>query len=422
MIDFPCCKTGGIYLRDRGERMRLGIGLWVLMLSVCGTVAAAQTGVGSSTTKSDTEVAQEDRQAQTLYGHQDYLGALPLLEDLHLQRPASNQYREQLALCRLAKAGQLPPTEAATMRESAHSLLLEAKASGDNSNLLQILLEKMALNIPTPSTGKKSVAEEILVKAEKAFSSGDLNGAVALYRQAADADPKMYEAPLFAGDAEYKLTHYGEAGQWYAKAIAINPNRETAYRYWGDVLMHKGDQKEAQSKFIDAVIAEPYTKAPWIGLKQWAEATHAVLASPPITLPKQPVPDAKGNVNVTVDPSTLGSPASGAWLIYSMNPMVWRSTEFKKHYPDEKTYRHSLAEETESLRSVISAVKEQKITEDKLDATLKSLIALDKDGMLECWILLNHADQGIAQDYASYRATHRELLHAYMDKYVVHFN
>jgi hypothetical protein len=50
------------------------------------------------------------------------------------------------------------------------------------------------------------------------------------------------------------------------------------------------------------------------------------------------------------------------------------------------------------------------------------LIALDKDGMLECWILLSHADQGIAQDYAAYRATHRELLHAYMDKYLVHFN
>lgn len=309
------------------------------------------------------------------------------------------------------------------MRESAHSLLLEAKASGDNSNLLQILLEKMAaLNAIPPATHKKSAAEEILAKAEKAFSSGDLNGALVLYQQASDADPKMYEAPLFAGDAEYKLNQYDEAGKWYAKAIAVNPDRETAYRYWGDVLMHKGDQKAAQSKFIDAVIAEPYTKAPWIGLKQWAEATHAVLASPPITLPKQPVPDAKGNVNVTVDPSTLGSPTSGAWLVYSMNPMVWRNTEFKKRYPNETVYRHSLAEEAESLRSVISVVREQKIPENKLDATLKSLIALDKDGMLECWILLNHADQGVAQDYVAYRTTHRELLHSYMDKYIVHFN
>ena len=109
-------------------------------------------------------------------------------------------------------------------------------------------------------------------------------------------------------------------------------------------------------------------------------------------------------------------------MVYSTQPMMWRSTEFKKHYPNETVYRHSLAEQAESLRSVIAVVKEQKIPEDKLDPTLKSLIALDKDGMLECWILLNGADQGIAQDYAAYRATHRELLHAYMDKYVIHFS
>jgi hypothetical protein len=35
-------------------------------------------------------------------------------------------------------------------------------------------------------------------------------------------------------------------------------------------------------------------------------------------------------------------------------------------------------------------------------------------------ILLNHADQGIAQDYAFYCATLRELLHTYVNKYIVH--
>jgi hypothetical protein len=79
-----------------------------------------------------------------------------------------------------------------------------------------------------------------------------------------------------------------------------------------------------------------------------------------------------------------------------------------------------LAEEVDGLRGVLDVVKEQKIPDKKLDATLKSLIALDKDGMLECWILLDHPDQGIAQDYATYRAAHRELLHAYIAKYDVH--
>jgi tetratricopeptide (TPR) repeat protein len=269
---------------------------------------------------------------------------------------------------------------------------------------------------------QKSPGAESMLRAQKAFSNGKMKKALALYKQAAEADPRLYEAALFAGDTEFKLKNYDEAGTWFAKAIAINPDRETAYRYWGDTLTHKGEQKAARSKFVDAVIAEPYTKAPWVGLQQWADASNARLASPPITLPKQAVPDEKGNVNVSVDPSKAGDLASGAWLVYSTQPMMWRSTEFKKHYPNETVYRHSLAEEAESLRAVIAVVKEQKIPEDKLDATLKSLIALDKDGMLECWILLNGADRGIVEDYAAYRATHRELLHAYIDKYVIHFS
>jgi tetratricopeptide (TPR) repeat protein len=398
--------------------MRLGLRLGALMLAVSGAVAsAAQT---TNATKTDAEVQKEDQQAEALFQQQNYMGALPLFEDLHQQRPQSTVFQERLAMILLAKAATEASADAAVTRERAHKLLLDAKAAGDNSNLVQILLERLSAPA-APSTGPPSPGAEAMAKAEKAFTSGDLKGAVAFYQQAAEADPKLYEAPLFAGDTEYKLKNYDEAGVWFAKAIAINPNRETAYRYWGDALLHKGDQKGAQSKFIDAVIADPYSKAPWIGLKQWADAIHARLASPPITLPKQPVPDEKGNVNVTIDPSTAGSPTSGAWLVYSMNPMVWRSTEFKKHYPDEKVYRHSLAEEAQGLRTVIAFVTEKKIPEDKLDPTLKSLIALDKDGMLECWILLNHADQGIAQDYAAYRATHWELLHAYMDKYVVHF-
>ncbi len=399
-----------------------GIKLGALMLAVSGVALSAQTAVGPGSTKSDAEVQKEDQQAEALYQQQNFLGALPLFEDLHQQRPETNVFRERLAMSLLAKASTEAPSDAALTRERAKKLLLEAKAAGDNSDLLQILLEKLSTPLIASTGGQKSPGAESMLKGEKAFSNGDLKKALAFYKEAAEADPKLYEAPLFAGDTEYKRKNYDEAGTWFAKAIAINPDRETAYRYWGDTLTHKGEQKGARSKFVDAVIAEPYTKAPWVGLKQWADASHARLASPPITLPKQAVPDEKGNVNVAIDPSSTGSPALGAWLIYSTQPMMWRSTEFKKHYPNETVYRHSLAEEAESLRSVIAVVKEQKIPEDKLDPTLKSLIALDRDGMLECWILLNGADLGITQDYAAYRATHRELLHAYIDKYVVHFN
>ncbi len=40
--------------------------------------------------------------------------------------------------------------------------------------------------------------------------------------------------------------------------------------------------------------------------------------------------------------------------------------------------------------------------------------------MLERWILLDHPDQGIAQDYAAFRTTHRDLLHQYIARYDIH--
>jgi hypothetical protein len=39
--------------------------------------------------------------------------------------------------------------------------------------------------------------------------------------------------------------------------------------------------------------------------------------------------------------------------------------------------------------------------------------------MLDCWILISAADRGIAQDYDEFRKEHRQLLHDYLDRFVV---
>ena len=52
------------------------------------------------------------------------------------------------------------------------------------------------------------------------------------------------------------------------KAIAIDENRETAFRYWGDGLMRRG-KHQARDKFVDAIVAEPYGRRAYVGLTQW---------------------------------------------------------------------------------------------------------------------------------------------------------
>jgi len=403
--------------------MRVSIKAWAVVLGLAmgpWVAAWAQDAATPQDAASGPRGGQTDEaaQANALYASQNFVGALPLYEELHKRHPKEVAWDERLAMCLLGAAHTHPDAEAAAMQERAHQLLLEAKAGGDNSNLLQVVLEKLEAPAGAAPAGPVSPGMDAFQRAEKAFSSGDLPGALKLYEESAAADPKFYEAPLEAGDTEYKRGNYKEAGTWFARAIAINPDRETAYRYWGDCLMKGGNPKEAEDKFIDAVIAEPYSRTTRVGLKQWADATKTLLAPPPIALPARPTVDAKGNTNVTIDPTQIGNPTGPAILAYSMGSTVWRQGEFKKTFPSEPQYRHSLPEEAQSIRIALSTLT--KVPPDKLDATWKTLLALDKDGMLECWILLDHADQGIAQDYVAYRAGHRELMHAYVAKYDVH--
>ena len=103
-----------------------------------------------------------------------------------------------------------------------------------------------------------------------------------------------------------------------------------------------------------------------------------------------------------------------------MKRVLFRNDEFAKDFPDENNYRHSLREEDEALSTVVSVLRERKIPRDKLDESLRNLLDVSDAGMLDCWILINGADEGIAQDYAAYRDDHRQLLHDYIARFVVH--
>jgi hypothetical protein len=53
------------------------------------------------------------------------------------------------------------------------------------------------------------------------------------------------------------------------------------------------------------------------------------------------------------------------------------------------------------------------------DASLQVIKKLDKEGLLEAFILLALPDEGIAQDYPEYRRTHLDDLRRYVKQYVL---
>jgi tetratricopeptide (TPR) repeat protein len=366
--------------------------------------------------------------AMKLFDEHKLVDALPLLEQLAVERPKDAVVMEHLGFAVLANAAGMKDAEVAKQeRRRARKILLQAQALGDNSNLLQILLQ----GIPedggdAPAFSKNPEVQSVMRDAEAAFARGDLPQALDGYIRAFALDPKLYEAPVFAGDTYFKMHQMEPACEWYARAVAVDPDRETAHRYWGDALMAMGKPAEARPKFLEAIVAEPYRRKTWVGVEQWAGRNKLTLASPKITPPNSVAApstgaDGKTNINITIDPSTLGKGGDqdgrSAWFIYSLLRATWPTQRFAKEFPAEKQYRHSLKEESESLHMVATQARSKKAKH--LDPQLALLLKLDDAGLLEAYVLISAADQGISQDYAAYRAANRDRLRRYLDEFVV---
>ena len=371
--------------------------------------------------------AQENEAAKAneLWDAGKHVDALPLYEDLAKTYPNEQLYQTRLVGCLDAAALQTSdPAQRKALLTRVRDTARRAVQLGDKSNVMQMMAN---IDPDAPETfAQGSPAQALMNEAEKAFAAGDYQTAMTKYVAAAAADPHLYVAALYAGDAAFHQHDLPTAAQWFARAIAIDPNRETAYRYWGDAILQYGNDPEAaKNKFIDAIVTEPCNRLSWQGLQQWAVRQKAVLSSPKIDRPAAPTVDPKNSKNITIninpaDALDKNNEGSFAWVTYSMKRALYRGDEFKKQFPNEQEYRHTLKEEDDALTTVVTVIREKKIPPDKLDESLRNLLEVYDAGMLDCWILINGADQGITQDYAAYRDAHRLLLHDYLARFVVH--
>jgi tetratricopeptide (TPR) repeat protein len=390
---------------------------WIAGICLCAAIACPVRAGQAQ----DNEAAR----ANELWNAGKHVDALPLYEDLARTYPNEQLYQTRLAGCLDAAALQTSdPAQRKALLTRVRDTARRAVQLGDKSNVMQMMAN---IDPDAPDTfAQGSPAQALMNEAEKAFSAGDYQTAMTKYEAAATADPHLYVAALYGGDAAFHLHDLPTAGQWFARAIAIDPNRETAYRYWGDAILLLGNDPEAaKSKLIDAIVAEPYNRLSWQGLQQWAVRQKAVLSSPKIIRPAAPMADPKNpsSITINIDPNLTDDkqhPGSSSWMIYSVCRAGYRSAMFAKEFPGAKEYRHTLKEEDSCLSSVVTAIKEKKMKPEELDEALRDLVAVNDAGMLDCWILINGADQGIAQDYAAYRDAQRQLLHDYLARFVVH--
>lgn len=384
------------------------------------------------------------QQAMELFDANNFVAAVPLLEKSALAYPNDVAIASRLgfALYALGTTSKDPAVRKQHW-ERARKVLLQSRANGDDSNLTRITLESLSREDVTsvPFSDKKAAEAEIR-KGEDAFVRGEIEKALAAYKHALELDPNLYEAALYAGDMEFRLAHdskdggdrkqhFGQAGIWFAKAIAIDPDRETAYRYWGDSLDEEGKTEEARDRFIEAIIAEPYSgDRAYVGLSQWGERHQVSMRHPKIEIPANLTSKKPGEVNITLDSKVFkrDDDGSAAWMMYGIIRAGWmdnkdgkRSEKFSKAYPNETAYRHSIAEEAEALRGVLESVRVQtkEKSATKLTSSLENLLKLEEAGALEAYIFFARPNEGIVRDYFLYRKAKREKLKEYWLKFVV---
>ena len=364
-------------------------------------------------------------EAFLLWEQGNQTAALPLLEKLAVLRPDDVVVLERLGGALGGTAREIADPEArkkALLR--ARSILLHAKELGDSSDYLHIMLEQLPEDGELGAFSVNKEVDKAMNDGEAAFGKADFAAALKAYQLAYHLDPQNYSAALFSGDVFFAMNQMDKAGFWFARAIEIDPSRETAYRYWGDGLLKEGKVEEARAKYIDAIVAEPYKKASWAGLHKWATATHAKLAHPKIATGGSVSGDGK-NINITIDPSRLGDKNKEGvnWLVYSILRAGWRGERFNKEFPNEKTYRHSLREEVEALEAALPKLpenpKKAKKFRQKLDEEAVMLLKMKEAGLLDAFVLISRADDGIAQDYDAYRAEHRDKLVQYISEWII---
>lgn len=408
-------RFSGFELSGNFRRIRLAGTLFCLALLVPLRPLLAQ----------DSQAYDQDRKkALELYQQSRLEDALPLFERLSAVRTNDPVVFEALGACLFAHAVNLPDPEARkATRVRARQAFLKAKELGDHSNYLVAMLDQIPEDGGDPVYSSRKDVDDAMRAAEAAYGRGDFADALAGYSHVLTMDPKNYEAALFSGDVCFKQKNYDESYKWFQEAVTIDPDRETAYRYWGDSLLAARRNSEARDKFIQAFIASPYEKLPRIGLMQWAQRNGVTLTQPKIDSPNSM--STNGNqTNITIDTNTLGKKdGTESWMLYEITRASWKTAEFQKEFPNEKEYRHSLAEESQALSLVANAVSEhvekKEIKAADLNPQLAVLIKLKNEGLLEAYTLFAKADQGIAQDYAAYRRDHRDKLVQYMNEYVV---
>lgn len=309
--------------------------------------------------------------------------------------------------------------KAVKLRKRSRQLLLRAQELGRQDAIIEMCLNAVqpdGKEVPGREFSPLKEADDAMRRGERAFAKNDMAGAIAAYQRARELDPENYQATLYIGDVHFNRGELDLAMEWFRKAVRLNPDIETAHRYWGDAARKAGRAAEALQHYIDAVVAEPYSRAPREMLERFSRNAGLTWRGREVDLPNSPVSLRGGEVHIEIDPSNADALA----LIHGLACAHWRKEEFPKHYAAAQP-RRSLREEMHALELMRKTAAELKQADpasvsrwERGLATLDAVIAAD---LLAPFVFFERGDREIAQDYATYRILSRDRLARYIAEF-----
>lgn len=381
---------------------------------------------GSGQTPADPDLAKDKTYAIDLERAGKYPEALPFLRKLHERAPNDPEITLYLADALLVDAsGITEPEQQRQQRIQARNLFKLAIDQGSKADFAAQMVSYLPEDGKFAKYSDDPEVHRLVSQGEAAFAKGNLDEAKDWYIRAVVLDPKNYDAALFAGDIYFRKKDPVSAGEWFSRAIKIDPDRETAYRYWGDALMSRGKYSEARDKYILAIIAEPYSQFVWNGAKNFLNGTHQQATWYKIKPQANVTSKDDKNTNITLNIGDLkkDDPSGTAWMMYGISRAAYQTQSFKKDYPNEPKYRHTLKEEADALSLAVTAIDNKEGKKKKKNAALPpdlaALLRLKEAGLIEPYVLLNVPDDEIVKDYETYRKQHRELLVRYLSEIVL---
>jgi len=337
------------------------------------------------------------------------------LEASMVKRPVNPEALADRAIFLARQADSATEPAAATaLRQRAYAFGAAAQQTRSHNLLLPLLLAEIradgsrvaVVHDPDPKVNA------LITDGEEKFARRDLDGALAAYAEALAVDPKSYRALLYSGDVYFARKEFEAALPWFDRAIAAEPAFETAHRYRGDALMRLKRPDEARDSYIEAFIDAPFAPLTTTALTNWLGAQHRQLERPDTSFLSGEIRFIDGKPSIVVDPKRPG-PFGLAYLL-ARNRWV----------TDQKVpasgYRHSLAEEAAGIRLVLQLANElrtSKPSDPELAAHARELAFLERmerEGLLDAFILLDRPTPTMKADYESFRSLHRDVLVRYL--------